>query len=172
MALRVRVERAADLLLPLDHEFDADWWTAVPGAEGPDVGDHVRLRVRRTATEHRTVALARLERRRLPLRHVAGGDDVVVPVEQDRRRAGRRRDLTGDERSRLRDPVGVELLDARVLEEREDQLVRLEELQPRLLGVVRCGHRRDRDEPREILLQLRHERGDGVARVGRLRSRQ
>ena len=53
----------------------------------------VRLRVGRAAAEDRAVPLGRLERRGLPLRLFADRDDVVVAVEEDGRRARRRRDL-------------------------------------------------------------------------------
>ena len=108
------VKRAARLLLALDHELDPDRRLALPGAQRADVHEDVRLRVRRAAPVDRAVALGRLERRRLPLRLVARGDDVVVPVQEHGRRALRRRDLADDDRRRVRQLERVELLDARL----------------------------------------------------------
>ena len=75
-ALRVgrRVARqraAADLLVALDAQLDADRRAALPGPQRADVGDDVRLRVGGAAAEDRAVALGRRERRRVPQRLVA-----------------------------------------------------------------------------------------------------
>ena len=107
---RVRVERAADLLLALDDELDADRRTAVPGAERTDVRDHVRLRVGRATTEERTVALDRLERRRGPQRFVATGDDVVMRVEENGRGAVGHGNRTGDDGRSVGQAQSLELV--------------------------------------------------------------
>ena len=77
-----RGERAADLLLALDQDLDPDGRLAAPGPKRADVHEDVRLRVGRAAAEDGSVALRGLERRRLPLLHVACRDHVVVPVQQ------------------------------------------------------------------------------------------
>jgi len=73
---------AADPLIALDADLDADRGPARPGAQRSHVGDDVRLRVGGPAAEERAVALGRLERRRVPQRLVARRDDVVVAVQQ------------------------------------------------------------------------------------------
>ena len=130
---RVGRERAPRLLLALDHDLDADGRLALPGAQRTDVHQDVRLGVGRAAAEDRAVALARLERRRLPLRLVPDRHDVVVRVQEDRRRARGRGDLTGDDRRRVRQLERAERLDARVAEQADDELVGLEQRRSRVL---------------------------------------
>jgi hypothetical protein len=107
---RIGRERAADLLLALDHDLDPDRGPPTPGAQGADVHEDVRLRVGRAAAEDRPVALGRLERRRLPLRLVADRDDVVVPVEEDGRRSVGGGDLADDHRRGVGQLEELELL--------------------------------------------------------------
>jgi hypothetical protein len=127
-------ERAAYLLLALDHELDADRRLAVPGAQRPDVDEDVRLRVGRAATVDRAVSLCRLERRRRPERLVTSGDDVVVRVQEDRRRTLRTRDLTRDDRCGALELERDEVLDTDTAEQVDDCLVRLEQRRARVLG--------------------------------------
>ena len=84
---RERGERASRLLLALDDDLDPDRGLAIPRAQRADVHEDVRLRVGRAASVDRSVALGRLERRRLPLRLLADRHDVVVAVEEDGGRA-------------------------------------------------------------------------------------
>ena len=88
------------------------------------------------------------------------GDDVVVAVEQNRRRAGRGGDLADDHRCRVRELENRDV-DAHVTEQRGDRVVRLEECRPRLFRESHRGDRRNRDEIREIGAQLWHQLRDG-----------
>ena len=152
----IGVERAADLLLALDHELDPDRGPALPRAQRADVRDHVRLGVGAAAAEHRAVALGRLERRGLPLRLVAG---------RRRRRSGRRaaRSALPVEPGSRRCTKGAvfgrrcdRLLDACSLSSSRTARAPPER-RPRFRRVVRGGDRRDRDEPLEVFLQPRHQ---------------
>jgi hypothetical protein len=107
---------------------------ALPGAERSDVSDHVRLGGGTSAPVDRAVALSRLERRRVPLRLVAGGHDVVVPVQQYRRGSFGPRDLAGEDRGRVGQIERREVLHTDLTEERADLLVRLEQRRPRRFG--------------------------------------
>ncbi len=159
--LRVRrgvgVEGAADLLLPLDHDLDPDRRPSLPGPERTDVRQDVRLGVGRAASEDRVVAPRRLERGRVPELLVAGRDDVVVRVQEHRRRTGRGGDLADDDRGRVRKLEGADLLDARVAQQLLDEAARLEQSAVRLLRVVGRGDGRDRDELGELTLELGHQ---------------
>ena len=88
---------------------------------------HVRLRVGAAASVDRAVALARLERRRLPLRLVSGRHDVVVPVQQNGRCAVGSRDLARDDGSGIGKLESGEVLGARGAAETDDVVVRLEQ---------------------------------------------
>ena len=78
----------ADLLLALDEDRDADRQLAAVRAQGRDVGHDPGLVVGDATGVDPAVPLGRLERRGVPVGGVAGRLDVVVGVEQDRRRAG------------------------------------------------------------------------------------
>ena len=142
----------------------------VPRAQRADVGDHVRLGVGGPAAEDRAVALVGHERRRAPQRLVAGGHDVVVRVQQHRRRALGRRDLAGDHRRGVRQLERAEVLHARVAQQLDGQLVRVEDRLARL-GVAGRRDRGDRHQPRQVGLQpghqLRHGFGDRPVGPGR-----
>ena len=124
--------------------------------------EDVRLGVGRAAPEDRPVALGRLEGRRRPKLLVTGGNDVVVAVEEHGRRTLGRRDLARDDRSRAGQVDRPEVLDACVAQELDDGVVRLEERGMRVLREAPLRERRDRDEPREVLLQLRHLLADAA----------
>ena len=154
---RVGGERAARLLLSLDHDLDAHRRLAVPGAQRSDVHQDVGLRVGGAAAEDGAVALAGLERGRLPFRLVPDRHHVVVRIQQDRGRSGRGRDLTGDDRRRVWQFEGSERFDARVAEEPDDDLVGLHQGRARRLGETGGRNARHCHESREVGLQLRHE---------------
>ena len=151
---RVGVERAADLLLALDHELDADRRLAVERAQRADVHHHVGLGVRAAAAVERAVALGRLERRRAPQRLVAGGHDVVVRVQQHGRRAGRRRDLADDDRRGVGQRERLDLRHAGVAQQLGDDVVRLAQRLRRMAG---NGDRGDAHESLEVGAQLGHQ---------------
>jgi len=166
-AKRLRVRRripllqgASHLLLTFDQELDPDWRLAVPGAKRADVDEDVALRVRRPPSVDRAVALCRLERRRCPERLVAGWHDVVVTVEQNRRRTVGGGDLARDHRCGALELDGGEALDPRVTQQLENRLVRLEQRRPGVLREAPLGQRGDCHEPCEILCQPRHQRGN------------
>ena len=80
----------ADLLFALDEELEVQGQPArglEPGARGGDVGDEGALVVHRPPAVEAAVALGRLEGRRDPLLRAAGRLDVVVAVDEQRRRA-------------------------------------------------------------------------------------
>ena len=81
-----------------------------------------------------------------------------MPVEQHGRSARRRGDLADDHGSGALELEGAEALDAGPPQEGEHGLVRLEKCWPRVRGKAPLGDERNRDEPREILLQLGHQR--------------
>lgn len=151
------LERAPDFLLPFDDDLYPDGRLAVPGTERADVDEEVRLRVGGAAAVDRAVALARLERRRLPELLVARGHDVVVAVQEHGRRAGRPGDLAGEHRRRARE-IEPSQRRPHALEQRAHRLVRLEDRAVRVLGEPPLGQGRDGDEARELILQLRHQR--------------
>ena len=83
------------LLLALHHDLDRDRWLA-GGKQRPDRGGVDRdpaLVVGGPASVHPTVADLRQERRRLPELRVGDRLDVVMCVEEDRRRSGGARRL-------------------------------------------------------------------------------
>ena len=78
------------LLLALEHVADVDGQAALglqPGARGPQVEMDLALVVRRAAREDAAVLDARLERRPHPQVERIDRLDVVVAVDEDRRRA-------------------------------------------------------------------------------------
>jgi hypothetical protein len=81
---------AADLLLPLDEDphVDRQRSGARQRARLVEQGEEVPLVVRRAARPDAPVADLRLERSAPPLLERARALDVVVPVDEDRRRAG------------------------------------------------------------------------------------
>jgi len=81
------------------------------------------LVVRGPSAVDRAVSLGRLERRRVHLAFVAGGNDVVVTVEQNSRRARGRGDMTHQDRRDIRQIQSFNLND-RLAEQPCDQVVR------------------------------------------------
>ena len=88
-----------------------------------------------------------------------------MPVEEDCRCAFRARDLSEDDGGGVRELERVEL-DAEIAKVLDDRVARLDQRRPRVLGKPEGRDRRDRDEPRELLLQLRHQGRDALARRG------
>ncbi len=88
----------ADLLLALDEHHDVDRQVVAVDAEGAEVGGDAGLVVGGAAGVEAAVALGRLERRGVPVGVVVLGLDVVVGVEQHRRRALAGRLLVRDHR--------------------------------------------------------------------------
>ena len=101
--------RRADLLLALDEHRDPDAQLLAQHAQRADVRDDARLVVRGTAAVEAAVALGGLEGRAVPVGVVAGRLDVVVRVQQHRRRTLRAR--VGGRRPRARHPRHREHLD-------------------------------------------------------------
>src|SRR5262245_33264580 len=126
--------------------------------------EEVRLRVRAPAPVDGAIALRRLERRRLPELLLAGRDDVVVPVEQDRRCVRRALDLSDQDRGGVGQLERVEDGHARVPEQASDLLVRLEERRTRLDRIAGGGDSGNGDEPAEVLLEDWHQLCDLVPR--------
>jgi len=129
-------------------------------AQRADDAEEVRLGVRGAAAVDRAVSLDRLERRGRPQRLVTGGDDVVVGVEEHRRRAVGGRHAGDDDRGDLAlDHQVVDVVDARAAQQLDDEVVCLEQRLGRLTGP---RHRRDRHEPAQLLDELGHRRADRV----------
>ena len=140
------------LLLALDEHRDADRRLSLKGAQRREVRDHAGLVVRAAAAEEAPVAHGRRERRRAPLAFGARGLDVVMGVEEDRRRARRRREVADDRRVALCAAEDLHL-GADVAEHPGDGVRGAAER----LGVPAGGaHRRDGDERLEVLLDLGH----------------
>ncbi len=167
VAWRIGVERAPDFLLALDDDLDADRRPAVERTERADVREHVGLGVGNSAAVERTIPLDRLERRRVPLRLVARRDDVVVPVQQDRRRAGRRRNLAGHDRVGIRKIQGADVPESGTPQQLNHHRRRFVHGSGRK---ARLRDRRDAREPHQLGRQLRHQPidrfGDGAAASG------
>jgi len=85
-----------DLLLALDEDRHADRETPAVGPERGDVSHHTGLVVRDAAPEDPPVAFRGLERGAVPPGLVAGGLDVVVGVQGDRRGPLRAVDMPDD----------------------------------------------------------------------------
>ena len=155
----------ADLLLALDEHRDADRQVVAVHPQGAEVGRDAGLVVGGAAGVEAAVALGRLERRGVPLGVVVLGLDVVVGVEQHRRRALGAR-LVRDHRGRA--AVGADDLDgveALGPEQRGHRLgAALHLAGPRRVGADRL----DADQVLEVLADpgqhLRHPAPDVVGR--------
>ena len=77
----------------------------------------------------------------------------------------------GHDRRRLRQVEPADLLDARVAQQLDDGVVALDQRRPRVLGVAEHRDRRDRDQAREVRLELRHQLADELGRGRLLRGR-
>ncbi len=144
--------RAADLLFPLDQHLDVDRQRAgrlEPGLHRLEVGEHLALVVGGPARIEVAVADGRLERGRQPGPERLGGLDVVVPIDEEGRLAGRVQALGIDEGvPRGLDEVGVEATGPEVV---ADELGRATGVGV----VVRLGaDGRDADEGLELLLEV------------------
>jgi hypothetical protein len=169
LGVRGRVGRqcaAADLLLALDDDLDADRRPALPRAQRSDVGHDVRLGVRSPAAEDRAVALVGHERGRAPQRLVAGRHDVVMRVQQHRRGAVGRRDLARDHRRGVGQLERAKVLHAGVAQQLDRQRVGVEDRLARL-GIADRRDRGDGHQARQVGPQrghqLRHGFGDRSA---------
>ena len=159
-----RERTAANLLLTLDHDLDADRRLPTPGADRTDVHEDVRFRIGRAPAVDRAVPFGRLEWRRVPLVLVADRNDVVVAVEQDRGRALGRGDLSEHHRRGVGQLERIEDRHARIPEQADYLLVRLEEGGTRLGRIVERRDRRDGDKTAEVFLEAWHQLGDLVPR--------
>ena len=107
-----RLETAGALLLgALADDLDGHGRLVPERAEGGQVRGHAALAVGGAAPVPATVSLGQLPGRRLPVL-VRRRLDVVMEVEEDRRRSRRPRDLAGDGLAAVRRLVGADVLDA------------------------------------------------------------
>ena len=161
--------RRADLLLALDEHGDADAGAVRVGGEvgahGGQVGADAGLVVGGAAAEEPAVALGGDEGVARPVRRLAGRLDVVVGVEQDGRGA-RGRGPPGDHRGgagravRARRAEQLDLGQAGLAQQPGDLVGGA----PDVLLVERGGaHARHGHERPELLDDLGHEAGDGLA---------
>ncbi len=144
----------ADLLLALDEHHDVDRQVVAVRPDRAEVGDDPGLVVGGAAAVEPVAPLGRLERRRVPVGRVVLGLDVVVRVEQHRRRT-LRPGLLGDHRRRaavrahdvdLGEPLGPEQVGHRVGRP------------PHLAGAGRVGaHRLDPDQVLEVGAEGGHQ---------------
>ena len=128
------------------------------------VHDDARLVVGGAAAVQAAGALRRLERGARPSRLVAGRLHVVVRVEQDGGRAGRRGARRVDDRRSTRD---LEQLDTRHAGRPQEIRDGRRRLARRRLGEALEGHRGQAHEALEVGAQLGHESGDAAPQVAR-----
>ncbi len=139
----------ARLLLALDQDLHRDRAAAAPRAQRGGVQDDAALVVGRASPVQTAVAHLGFERRARPLLERSLGLDVVVRVEQDRRRAGGTRDLA--EHGRVIDVGELDQPDAAVPRRLERLGGRLGGLAHGLVVVAGERDRRDADEVRQLL---------------------
>ena len=120
LAQEVAEGAGAGLLLALDEDLDVDRQGTrglEPAVDGGDVDEDARLVVGRAAAPQAPVLLGRLERLRLPLLLVAGGLDVVMGVEEERRPPGGLQPLAVRVGMRVRHLEELDVVDADAAQE-------------------------------------------------------
>ena len=127
-------DAAAVLFLPFDQEAEVDGRPAA-GLDCFEETEHLSLVIRRAARKQLAVPHRRIERWRRPLVERLGRLDVIVPVDQERRRTGHVRTHAPDHRVRA---AGEELHLARA---EPAQLVRDPLRRGPTVGVVRRARR-------------------------------
>ena len=162
---REGAERAADLLHALDHDLDPRRAACPP----------TRAAHRRASGCSTSCPPCRARRWR---RRARSPRTAATPTSTRRRSARRRSGCTAEPSGR---PAGagispittgavsgqlerIQDRDARVAAELADRLVRLEQRRPGRLGIARRRDRRDRHQPRQVRLQLRHQGGHALDR--------
>ena len=162
---RVGRERAAGLLLALDHDLDPDRRLAAPGPQGADVHEDVRLRVGRAAAVDRAVALA-------------SPRTAASPTSTRRRRARCRSARRGAPSARLRAPGSSAVMIGAASGRSSESICSTPasrsssttascvsmQRRPRVLRIAEHRDRRDRDEPCELGLAAAASAADDVRR--------
>ena len=145
----------AELLGALADDLHVHGQLTVEGAQGGQMRDDVALAVGRAAAVPAAVPLGQLPRRGDPRRLVERRLDVVVEVQQHRRRARRAGGVTADGLAPVGRLVGPDLLQADTREQLDGQVDHLVAVLG--WGSARVVHGLVGDHPGEILLGLRHQ---------------